>query len=357
MNTPETPFSLGKLPADHLARLLARFSPQDPRVVVGPKVGEDVAVLDMGDRYLVAKSDPITFATDSIGWYAVHVNANDIACSGAAPRWFLCTLLLPERLADAGMVNGIFEQITQACVEIGAVLVGGHTEITFGLDRPIVVGAMLGEVQPERLVTTGGAREGDVVLLTQRVAVEATAIIAREKRDELLQVHGLVPEEVARSADFIYQPGISVVRAAQVAHATAHVHAMHDPTEGGLATGLWEIAQAAGVGLEIEEQAVPFYPETRLFCDLYGLNPWGVIASGSLLIAVGSEDASRVCDALATAGIEATIIGRVTSKEQGVKLVVQPAAKSYRADRPKREPVDTVPLPSFRRDEIASLFD
>jgi hydrogenase maturation factor len=331
------------LPADYLARLLSRFPIDDPRVILGPQVGEDAAVIDIGDRYLVAKSDPITFATDAVGWYAVHVNANDVACTGAAPGWFLATLLLPEGQASAGMVDTIFAQMDRACQEVGAALVGGHTEITYGLDRPILVGAMLGEVAPERLVTTGGARPGDVVLLTKRVAVEATAIIAREKRDELLHTHGLPADYVGRCADFLYQPGISVVREAQIAVASAAVHAMHDPTEGGLATGLWELATAANVGLEIDAQAVPVYPETHRLCDACGLDPWGVIGSGSLLLTLEANDVERVCAALSAAGIEAATIGRVTTRERGV--VVQQTK-----DR-------TVALPTFVRDEIARLFE
>ena len=335
----DQPLPLGKLPAEHLARLLARFPIQDPRVIVGPRVGEDAAVLDMGQRYLVAKSDPITFATDAIGWYAVHVNANDVACTGAEPRWFLATLLLPQGQADADMAKDILTQITRACQEVGAVLVGGHTEITYGLDRPIVVGAMLGEVLPERLVTTGGARPGDVVLFTQRLAVEATAIIAQEKRAELIQHHGLSAEYVDRCANFIYRPGISVVPAAQIATGAAPIHAMHDPTEGGLATGLWELAAAAEVGLEIMAQAVPIYPETRALCDAYGLDPWGVIGSGSLLLTLNPAHTQQVCDALTEAGIEVTSIGRVTPREDGVTLK------------------GGLPLPTFARDEIARLFE
>jgi hydrogenase expression/formation protein HypE len=338
------PFPLGKLPADHLARLLAQFSIKDPRVILGPRVGEDAAVLDMGDRYLIAKSDPITFATDAIGWYAVHVNANDVACSGAAPRWFMATLLLPEGRADAAMVDAILDQILQACEEVGATLVGGHTEITYGLNRPILVGAMLGEVAPERLVTSGGAQPGDTVVLTRRVAVEATAIIAREKRDELSQRHGLSADYLDRCADFLYRPGISVVPAAQVAADAAPIHAMHDPTEGGLANGLWELATAANVGLEIDAQAVPIYPETQVLCEAYGLDPWGVIGSGSLLLTVDASDAERVCSALVGAGIEAASIGRVVPQELGVNLLVPPAGVG-------------VPLPTFARDEIARLFE
>jgi hydrogenase maturation factor len=338
----DTPFPLGKLPANHLARLLSQVSLRDPRVVVGPQVGEDAAVLDLGDRYLVVKSDPITFATDQIGWYAVHVNANDVACTGAMSRWFLATLLLPAGRADASLVDGIFEQIVGACEEIGATLVGGHTEITHNLDRPILVGTMLGEVGPERLVTTSGARAGDALVLTNRVAVEATAIIAREKRAELEQQYGLSVDFLDRCADFIRHPGISVAQAAQVATEVAPIHAMHDPTEGGLATGLWEVATAARVGLEIHANAVPFYAETRRLCEIYGLDPWGVIGSGSLLLAVAESDAGRVCDALIKAGIEAVVIGRVVPQEKGVMLCV---------GEQKR------PLPTFARDEIARLFE
>jgi len=148
----QTPYPLGKLPAEHLARLLARYTPSDPRVVLGPGIGRDAAVISFGDRYLIAKTDPITFATDEIGWYAVHVNANDVACTGATARWFLATLLLPEGHAPPSLVDDIFDQIASACDELGVALVGGHTEITHGLDRPIVVGCMLGEVTPEKLV-------------------------------------------------------------------------------------------------------------------------------------------------------------------------------------------------------------
>jgi hydrogenase maturation factor len=332
-------YPLGKLPAAHLARLLGQHPITDPRVIVGPRVGQDVAVLEVGERYLVAKSDPITFATDAIGWYAVHVNANDVACSGASPRWFLATLLLPEGRADAALVEDIMNQITRACQEIGASLVGGHTEITYGLQRPIVIGSMLGQVSPERLVTTSGARPGDAVLLTRRVAVEATAIIAQEKRDELLDQHDLDKAYVDRCADFIHDPGISVVRAAQIAASVAPVHAMHDPTEGGLSGGLWELAQAASVGLEIDLQAVPVYAETRALCEVYGLDPWGVIASGSLLLTLDPPDARPVCAALDEAGIEASVIGRVLPPASGVRTSAGQA------------------LPSFARDEIARLFE
>jgi len=333
------PYPLGKLPTEHLARLLARYAPSDERVVLGPGVGRDAAVIAFGDRYLVAKTDPITFASREIGWYAVHVNANDVACTGATVRWFLATLLLPEAHTDEALVDGIFDQIAGACAELGVGLVGGHTEITHGLDHPIVVGCMLGEVAPERLVRPDEARPGDALLVTKGIAVEGTAIIAREKNCGLAGLGELFLE---RCRGFLHDPGISVVRDAAVAMAAGEVHAMHDPTEGGLATGLWELAEAAGVGLEVNEAAIPVLPETWILCGRLELDPLGLIASGALLLAVAPGDNATILAALDEAGIAAAHIGRVVEREKGVVL------QNKTGERP---------LPRFEQDEIARLFE
>jgi hydrogenase expression/formation protein HypE len=332
-------YPLGKLPAEHLARLLARYAPTDPRVVLGPGVGRDAAVISFDDRYLVAKTDPITFASDEIGWYAVNVNANDVACTGATVRWFLTTLLLPGGQASPQLVDTIFNQVADACRKLEIEMVGGHTEITYGLDRPIVVGCMLGEVMPERLVRSDGAQPGDVLIVTKGIAVEGTAIIAREKADDLA---GLDRSLLERCQGFLYDPGISVVRDAAVATAAGTVHAMHDPTEGGLATGLRELGEAAGVGLVVDEAAIPVLPETHTLCTRLGLDPLGLIASGALLMAVAPGDAGAVLDALQEAGIAAARIGRVVEREEGVVL------SNAAGERP---------LPVFERDEIARLFE
>jgi hydrogenase expression/formation protein HypE len=347
----ETPYPLGKLPPDHLARLLTHYAPSDRRVILGPGVGRDAAVIALSDpaekgagSYLVAKTDPITFASDEIGWYAVHVNANDIACTGATVHWFLATLLLPEAQTNQATVDTIFEQIAGACTELGVGLVGGHTEITHGIDRPIVVGCMLGEVAPERLVRPDGARPGDVLLVTKGIAVEGTAIIAREKADILSEGDVSEGDEslLERCQRFLYDPGISVVRDAAVATAAGDVRAMHDPTEGGLATGLWELAEAAGVGLAIDEPAIPVMPETLFLCRQLGLDPLGLIASGTLLLAVAPKDAAAVTGALTEAGIAASRIGHVVERARGILL---------------RNGTDERPLPRFDRDEITRLFE
>jgi hydrogenase maturation factor len=332
---------VGKLPAEVLARLLAGHPPLDPRIIVGPRVGEDAAVLDMGDRYLVAKTDPITFAADAIGWYAVHVNANDIACAGGTPRWFLMALLLPEGSATASLAEAVFDQVREACREMGAELVGGHTEITAGLDRPILVGSMLGEVAKDRLVQTGGARPGDILLLTKGIAVEGTALLARE-RPEALRAAGVEAAVLGRAREFLRRPGISVLPEARVIAAAARPHALHDPTEGGLATGLHEMAAAAGVGLRVDREAIPVLPECTAICAALGLDPLGTLASGALLVAAPPAEAEHLQAALAAAAIPCARIGEVLPAGEGCTL--------YGEEPPR-------PLPTFARDEIARVFE
>jgi hydrogenase expression/formation protein HypE len=335
-----TSFPTGKLPARDLIRLLEKVKRSDPRLIVGPQLGEDAAVIDIGDRYLVAKSDPITFVAENIGWYVVNVNANDVACTGAVPKWFLTTVLLPAGSADSHMVETIFDQIIEACDQLGVTLAGGHTEITFGIDRPLVIGHMLAETTGADLITTSGVEVGDDIIITKGIAVEATALIAQEKEEQLA---GAFPAAyVQQCKDFLRNPGISVVRDAQVAVSAGRVHAMHDPTEGGLATGLWEMSMAAGVGLEIEEAAIPIFPETAALCSYFSLDPLGVIASGSLLIACPASATGSICRALEGEDIACAGIGRAVESQQGCHLL---AAGDRR------------PMPTFARDEIARLFE
>lgn len=331
---------VGKLRAETLQAIFNKLMPRDERVVVGPRIGEDAAVIEMGDRYLVATTDPITFATDEIGWYALQVNANDVAVRGARPRWFLATLLLPEGRTSETVVEELFAQLGRACDELEVSLVGGHTEITYGLDRPIVVGTMLGEVSKDRLVTTGGARPGDMVLLTKGVPVEGAAIIAREKEAELLN-RGVPPEVIERAKRLLRRPGISVVPEALLASELAPVHAMHDPTEGGVATALWELATASGVGLRIERERIPILSEGARLCREFGLDPLGTIASGALLLTLAPADAAVVLHACAREGIDCAFIGQVVAREEGVTLVERGHARS---------------LPHFPQDEITKLF-
>ena len=333
------PFEVGKLPPDTLKKLLSKIDIKDTRVVVGPRVGEDAAIIDMGDRYLVATTDPITFTEERLGWYGVNINANDVAVKGAEPRWFTATLLLPEGRTDEVLIESIFDDILESCRKLKITLCGGHTEITTGIDRPILVGQMLGEVKKNRLVTPDRIESGDAVLLTQGIAIEGTAILASAKREVLAKT--MNEQMLAKAMALRDDPGISVVQAALTACRSADIHGMHDPTEGGIVTALWELAQASRHGMRIESEAISILDETRHFCDILNIDPFGLIASGALLIAVRPKDVETVISSLTSVRIPCTRIGRIVPKHEGLTI---------------SRGGTFIPLEPFERDELVKVI-
>jgi hydrogenase maturation factor len=330
---------VGKLPGDLLARLVATYGSHDPALLVGPGRGHDAAAVAFGGAVLAAKSDPITFATDRAARYLVEVNANDLACLGATPRWMLVTALLPEGSTTVADVEGQFRDLHDACVARGISLIGGHTEITAGLSRPILVGTLLGEVARERVLRPGGARPGDKLLLTKGLAIEGTALLARELGDRLRSALG--DELVARAADLLFAPGISVVPDAAALLAAGGVTALHDPTEGGLAVAVRELADAAGHGATVFREKIPVLPETVAIADRLGLDPLGLLASGALLAAVAPDRAHAAIAAGQAADIPVALIGEIASAERGFVLVERGVPR---------------PLPEFASDEVARVL-
>jgi hydrogenase expression/formation protein HypE len=340
---------LGKLPADLLARLVGRLPLNDARVLLGPGTGLDCAVIDLSERLLVFKSDPITFASDAAGWYAVQVNANDIATTGATARWMLVTLLLPEGSSTAESTEMLFEEIASACRALDISVIGGHSEVTHGLDRPIVCGTMIGEVAREDLITPRGARPGNRLLLTKGVPIEAVSLLAREFAERMRMRAAFSEDEIALARGYLTDPGIGVTRDAQIAIRAARqagVTAMHDPTEGGLASALWELAEASGCGLLFEPGAVPITPLAARICAFFKVDPLAAIASGALLMAVEQEVVGRICQALQTEGIACAEIGQVIEGPVGVWL---------RGEESQRDLLAQLVRPT--RDEIARVFE
>lgn len=334
-------YPVGKLPTEALERILRRYAfSSDPRVLIGPGIGQDAAVISFGTRALVTKSDPITFATERLGWYAAHINANDIAAMGATPKWFLATLLLPEGLTTPALIDRIFSGLSEACDELRITLCGGHTEISYGLTRPIMVGHMLGEAEADRVVSAAGARAGDDIILTKGIAIEAVALIALEKRALLRQTY---PASFVDACEaYLQSPGLSVVNDARVAMETGGVHAMHDPTEGGLATGLREICMAADAGLLIDSDRISVLPEAATLCSRFGLDPLGVIASGALIICADPAMSAPIVSRLSDAGIAAAVIGTMQPPDFGLKMQTGGTL---------------IDLPAFNRDEIGKIFE
>jgi hydrogenase maturation factor len=332
---------VGKLPAAALQALLRTCRPSaSSRVVIGPRYGEDAAVIDFGEKYLVAKTDPITFSAERIGWYAVNINANDIATLGARPRWFLATVLLPEGRATRALARGIFQDTLRACRALGITLCGGHTEITSGLARAIVVGQMLGEVDKSKLIRKDSQRPGDLVILTRGVAIEGTALLARARGEELAKKVGRAM--VSRAKRWLFDPGISVLRDAALAVRSGEIHALHDPTEGGLLSGLDEIARAGRVGLRVWKEKIPVLAETRAFSRVLQFDPLALIASGALLIVASPKSVPHLLRAFARRGVPAAVIAEVRPQTEGIMLLENGQAKPIRVPQ---------------RDEIARLLD
>ncbi len=343
-----TPLKAGKLPGSVLSDLLSELESNqiDPRLLMGPGLGEDSAHIAFGERTLLAKTDPITFTTDEMGWYAVNVNANDIAVSGGEPKWFLATALFPigSTVED---VRRIFRQLDNAASELGIALAGGHTEVTPAVSQPVVCGFMLGEAPASGAVSSSGANVGDAVVLTKGIAIEGTSIAATEFRD-VLKSSGMSDDELDSAARFLHNPGISVLEDARAVIAAGGVTAMHDPTEGGLATALYEMAFASGVDMSIESDAVNVYPECAAICDVLGIDPWGLISSGALLATVSEREQDRIIESLRKSCISAQVIGSVTG---GAAAGAEPSVKVLARDG------SIAALRRFERDEIARLFE
>ncbi len=332
------PLPAGKFPNDLLGKYLDELTHNDPQLLISPGVGEDTAAIAIeNEEVLILKSDPITFATDAIGQYAVLVNANDIATAGAEPRWLLSTLIFPCKTTPAKIL-GILRDLKTHCQKWGITLCGGHTEISDAVNRPVISGMMVGTVSRSKLVDKQNIRQGDAILVTKKAAVEGTSLIAREFPQRLLDA-GMTEDEIKYCRTFIDR--ISILAEARIARDNPGVSAMHDVTEGGLATAIWELGAAAKHTFKIDLDRIPIYAETQKISDMLGIDPLGLIASGSLLICCHQANCEGLIKTVQQANIEITMIGEVLAPGTGVKAT--------RGDLPTT-------WPQFATDEITQLF-
>lgn len=296
----------GKIPPAMLKKIVfSSLGPASPLVKVGPGVGEDAAVLQIDDMYHVVASDPVTGAKENCGHIAVHVNANDVAVTGADPQFFMPTILLKSSVGEEGL-RKIVDQIGKACNEVGATVVGGHTEFVSSIDMTIIAGTMFGYTS--RYISTSGARPGDAIVLTKGAALEGTSILATEREQELkgmLSAHEL---SIAKGFSSL----ISVVPEARLIR--SYVTSMHDPTEGGVAGALNEMAEAAGCGFDVDPSVIPVPLVTQKVCTHFGCDPLTLISSGALIATVPPAHVNHVHDVLAGAHIEHAFIGTITEE-------------------------------------------
>lgn len=336
------PLPMGKLPNRFLGMLLAKLDLGDPSLIVEPGVGEDAAAVRIaGEEVLVLKSDPITFTSDRAGTTTVIVNVNDVASMGAAPRWLQASMLFPpgSSVEDVERVLSELNGTARAC---GLTLCGGHTEITDAVTRPVVAGHVAGTVSRSRLVLKRNMRAGDCLLITKAIAVEGTCIIARELPERLLSL-GVLPDEVQRCRQLLTDPGISIVDEARIAAESGGVTAMHDVTEGGLATAMEELSTAGHHRIRVYRDKIPIMKETARICGLIGADPMGLIASGSLLITCSGLARDGLERAIRGAGIAATAIGEVLEEGQGIEA--------------RNAGGEIVPWPRFQVDELARILE
>ena len=297
---------IGKVPENVLKRsVMKQLHYKRDEVVLGPGIGEDCAALALAeDEILVMSTDPITGTAKDIGKLAIQITANDLASAGAEPIGVMLTILLPDGTREIALKR-IMEQMECACREAKMQILGGHTEVTAVVNQPVVNVAGVAKAKKGSLISTAGARAGMDIVVSKWVGLEGTMIFAKEKEAELKEHF---------PADFVdtaigFDRYLSVVPEAAVA-VKSGVAAMHDVTEGGLFGALWEMAEASGVGLEIDLKKIPIRQETVEICEYFDVNPYGLISSGMMLMA--SEDGNALVHALAEANIPATVIGKAT---------------------------------------------
>jgi hydrogenase maturation factor len=336
MTVGKAPLPVGKLPLPLLEKLLRSIPSGDPNILAGPGIGVDAAVVRFGDQTLVFKTDPITFTSENISRYLVTVNSNDIACMGGIPRYLLVTFLLPAGPTTPASVEELFSDLKQACAAMDVTLIGGHTEITHGIERPLATGFMIGVMEEGMPHRPRAAKAGDLILLSKQIPIEAVSVIASEA-PRRLDIDG---QTLAEARSLIRDPGISIFKEARIAWGHGGVTAMHDPTEGGLATGLRELALASGCGVEVYQDRIAVLPIAEKILPLFGIDPLGALASGSLVVCCEEHRAEGIIAAWAENGIEGSIIGRLTEARDMV--LVRDGARTD--------------LPEFPVDEVTKIF-
>lgn len=305
---------IGKVPESVLKRsILKQIHTKRKEVILGAGVGEDcTAIKILPDEVFVLSTDPITGTVQDIGELAVLVNLNDIASSGAEALGIMLTVLLPEEITEA-QIREMMEQVEGVCSKANVQILGGHTEVTRAVNQPVITVTGIGKVKEGKLISTAGAEPGMDIVLTKWAGIEGTSILAKEKETELLQRFS--ENFIRRAKEFDRM--ISVVPEAAIA-VKSGVSAMHDVTEGGIFGALWEMAEASGVGLEIELKKIPLKQETVEICEFFGISPYGLISSGSMLMA--SSDGNQLVMDLQKAGISAAVIGKATAGNDRVVI-------------------------------------
>ena len=319
---------IGKVSETVLKRsIFKQIHTKRDEVLLGAGVGEDCAAVKLSPgEIFVISTDPITGTVKDVGMLAIQITANDLASSGAEPVGVMLTVLLPEEIEEED-IREMMRQVEEACAHFHIQVMGGHTEVTRAVTQPVISVTGVGKVREDRLVSTAGAKPGQDILVTKWIGIEGTSIIAKEKEKELLERFSQAFVDTAKGFDQY----LSVLPDSRIA--VEHgVSAMHDVTEGGIYGALWELAEASGVGLEIDLKKIPVRQETIELCEYYRLNPYQLISSGCMLMT--APDGRRLVRDLEKAGIHATLIGRCVDGK--AKKILNGEDTAY-LERPKTD--------------------
>lgn len=329
---------LGKLPPELLESLIKKIPTTDQSVIIGPGTGLDCSVVELGDHLLVFKSDPISLTSDQIGWYAVQINTNDIVTTGADPKWMLTTILLPEDSVTFHDVEIIMDELITSAQKYGISIIGGHTEITSGINRPIISTTMIGLVKKDKLITPRGVKSGDLIFLTKEIAIETVSILANDFAPKLKEI--LTEQELAIAKDYGVKPGISIYKEAILLREGYGVTGMHDPTEGGLASALWEMSIASNKKFLITSENIPISPLSQKITDHFSINPLNSISSGALLFTAVSSLKPKILSLMAENSIPISIIGEVGPS--GVGVLIKEKGNLTELPRPQRDAITKI---------------
>lgn len=311
----------GKLPNSLLDKIIIepinKHSVKRSEVMLKPSIGEDCAALNMGDNICLLSTDPITGAVENIGRLAININTNDIASSGGEPVGIMVTALFPPSITE-GEISQIVTELYEEAEKVNVAILGGHTEITDAVNKPVLSCTVIGKTR--KLITSAGARAGDYVVMTKYAGLEGTAIFAHDREELLKNVDKSVVERAKK-----FSESLSVIKEGKAA-AKEGAHAMHDVTEGGILGACWEVADCAGLGIEVYADKIPVREETKIICDELGVDYRRLISSGSMLIIC--ENGDKMTAAIEKEGINASVIGRITDEgryiiENGCKYVLE----------------------------------
>ncbi len=305
---------IGKIPADVLENIVIKPLTENKirkDIVIRPATGEDCAAIDMEDKLCVVSSDPITGADSDAGYLAVHINCNDIASAGAEPVGILLTVLLPPG-ADEELLKTLSSGAKRAADELGIEILGGHTEVTEAVNKPVISGTAIGKANKNAFVSTSGARPGQDIIITKCSGLEGTAIIAADNEQylRLKLCDGIVDKAIE------LKNSISVVKEALIA-ADMGATCMHDATEGGVLGAIWEICSCSKNGCVVEQDLIPIKDETKAIAELSGIDPLRLISGGTLILT--AFDGDKIVNRLEQENISAKIIGKITVGKAMIK--------------------------------------